>query len=157
MRTLIPALTVLLAACGGEAPHPQILEFTIDPGEVVAGGTLESTVVVQDFEFTGGEMDMSTMTGEGTHDHDHDHGDEASEEVQTGHAHIYLDTVDSNPLLMQTAETETVTIPADTPAGEYTLIARLHGADHLIIEPQVIAEVSLTVVEGPSPTGTSTP
>ena len=108
MRTLIPALTVLLAACGGEAPHPQILEFTIDPGEVVAGGTLESTVVVQDFEFTGGEMDMSTMTGEGTHDHDHDHGDEASEEVQTGHAHIYLDTVDSNPLLMQTAETETV-------------------------------------------------
>ena len=57
---------------------------------------------------------------------------------------------------MPTVETDTITIPADTVAGTHVLIARLHGADHLILEPEVTEEVEIEVVDATGSTTGST-
>lgn len=43
---------------------------------------------------------------------------------------------------------DVLTTPVDATEGVHTLIARLHNAEHLIIEPQVTAEIDITVNAG---------
>ncbi len=138
------ALTVLaLVGCGkDEALDPEILDFSVNPTEIEAGTMATATVELANFELSGHD-DMTTMTM-GTDDEDGDHhGDDG--DVQTGHVHIYLDDTETNPLVMMMTETADFMIPMDTAEGAHTLIARLQDADHLIIEPEVVAEFEITV------------
>lgn len=126
------SLVVVLCACGADGDHdhdevPEIVSFTVDPGLVEAGAEAQVQVEVEHFDLGGGEHHM------------HEKGS------ASGHVHIYLNDTESNPLLMMMGSMGTVTIPADTEVGVHALIARLHDSGHLIIEPEVTAEVEIDV------------
>lgn len=67
------------------------------------------------------------------------------DEEGDGHIHVYLDNTDQNPLAQVTTTVFPVIIPRATPAGTHTLIARLHGSDHLILQPEIRATTDITV------------
>jgi len=111
------------------AGSPTITSFTATPTTVAAGEQVSTTLSVENFTI-----------GHDEHGHDgHTHG------CTTGHAHIYLDDLMTNPLAMPMKASASVTIPADTEPGKHELIARLHGSDHKILEPQVKKTVVIEV------------
>ena len=135
-----------LIACGGSEPMaPEILSFVVDPQVAAQGEEVTATFELAHFALTGDEG----------HSHDEDmdghHGDD-DDEMQSGHVHIYLDDLESNPMAMQTELVGTFVVPDDAEIGEHVLIARLHGADHLIIEPQVTSEIDFDIVASASGT-----
>lgn len=124
--------------CGSaETPAPEITEFTVDPTEIPVGGQADVHVVVENFSLTE-HSEASTAHEDG--------GEHAEGEVQSGHVHVYLDDVESNPLVMMSGADGSLTIPSGTTTGPHVLIARLHGDDHLIVEPEVTAEVMIEVL-----------
>ena len=127
-------------ACPEPAGDPVIGAFTLDAETVAAGESVHATLELENFP-------MEEMEGmEGTHDDDEEPEHEESE-CPTGHVHVYLDSLTGNPLVMAAGKSFDVVIPADTPAGAHKLIARLQNGDHTIVEPQVTAEVTLTVTD----------
>ncbi len=136
MRLLLAALAALLVACPATEEHseaPEIESWTVDPLTVMPGDEVTSTFTFQHFELTGEESEDG---------HEHEDGDS---DDNHGHVHIYWDDLETNPLLMQVISEDVLTIPSDADDGPHTLIARLHNAEHLIIEPQVIEEIEITV------------
>jgi len=126
------AFALIVFACGSDTicpGDPAILSFTADTTTVAAGGTMDITVLVENFELSG-HTEMADSTGGA---------------CIMGHMHIYLDDLMSNPLLMPKTEMSTITIPVGTTAGAHTLIARLHDSSHLIVEPQVTMDLPITV------------
>lgn len=114
--------------------------FDLSATMVAPGETIQATFEVHNFEFS--------MDGHDHGGHDHAQGGDAIEfraACPTGHVHIYLNDLETNPVAMQTTSTGDVVIPEDAPVGEHTLIARLHNADHTILEPQVMMELTITV------------
>lgn len=148
MTRLASLALFALVACGpGEVGDPEIVSWTVDPLEIVAGGDATSTVELAHFELSGeghhmGDTGMTGMSTEAEAGHEHGDGD-----VPVGHVHIYLDDLETNPLLMQTTDSDTFTIPMDTAPGKHTLIARLQDENHKILEPQVTAEIEITVLD----------
>lgn len=138
MRWIALSTALILAGCAkdDEVMDPEIVDFTVDPTEITAGTDATVMVDVAHFAFTE-HHDMSTMGADGDH---------ASSAVQKGHVHVYLDDLETNPLVMMMSDMDTLTIPDNTEAGAHTLIARLHDDGHLIIEPEVTAEVEITVL-----------
>jgi hypothetical protein len=123
---------------------PEITSFTIDPVEMAAGDEVMIMVELANFAL----MDL----GDGD-EHGHDSVDEVSTDdvdveqaMQMGHVHIYLDDLQTNPLAQEGQTMFNMVIPTDTTDGAHTVIARLHGSDHLIVEPQVTAEVDINVL-----------
>ena len=150
-----PLLTLM--ACGEAAVDPAILAFTVDPGTVAAGGTVQVMLELDGFTLTGHDMSgsMSGMDMDMDMDHDdHDDHDHDSDGA-TGHIHIYLDDVETNPLAMMGTSMAEITIPVDAEVGTHTLIARLHDASHLILDPEVVETVDLDVTEATVTGGTS--
>jgi len=134
-------LLAVLVGCGGSEPmEPEILSFVVDPEVAAQGEEVTATFELAHFNLTG---DDGHSHDEHMGDH-HDEGEDA--DMQSGHVHIYLDDVETNPLAMQTELVSTFTVPEDAEIGEHVLIARLHNADHLIIEPQVTAEIDFDIV-----------
>ena len=154
-RVLFAALLTLMA-CGEAAVDPAILAFTVDPGNVAAGGTVQVMVELEGFTLTGHDMSgsMSGMDMDMDMDMDHDDHDHHSDGT-SGHIHIYLDDVETNPLAMMGTSMAEITIPVDTEVGAHTLIARLHDASHLILDPEVVETVDLDVTEATVTGGTS--
>lgn len=147
LSLLAVAALLALAACSEEAVpcegEPMIHAFTANMTTVAAGGTLDLTIEVHNFN-------LGTHTHSDMHEpvpvSEDDPGVIFSENTcLTGHVHIYLDDLMTNPILMQEMATGTATIPAGTAAGTHTLIARLHTSDHLIVEPQVTKELTIEV------------
>ena len=138
-----------------ETAEPQLISFEVSPGSGAVGTEVTSTVEVADFELTGHSDEGHDHGDEGHGDdkHGHDHGDEDGHsdddgaKVMKGHVHIYMDDLMTNPLLQQAQQTSAFTIPDDIEPGMHTLIARLHDAGHLIIEPQITLEVMFEVTE----------
>lgn len=147
-------LTVLLAlalTAGCEEPCPWGEDDLPAIDSVTASATTVSAGEDIDLTF---ELSFFQLTGEENHSHDgdghDDHGHGGTSACPAGHVHVYLDDLMTNPLGMPTTETATVTIPEDTLAGEHTLIARLHNADHTILtvdDEEVTAELVITVDE----------
>ncbi len=131
------ALVLAVSACGDGHDHdecagdPMIMSFSADTTTMPAGADIQVTVMVHNFTLSGHE--------EGT-EHEHTEG-----ACIAGHYHIYLDDLMTNPLAMPATMNATVNIPPGTAAGEHTLIARLHDLDHMIVQPQVMTELSITV------------
>lgn len=143
IRTAVALTLVGLIGCGkGDVPDPEILSFEVDPSEIPAGSMATVTIEVENFAFSEHHTDDPMTMGVDHGDEDHDAGD-----VAEGHVHVYLDDLETNPLVMMMSETAELMIPMDTTLGAHTLIARLHDADHLILEPQTTAEVDITVVD----------
>jgi hypothetical protein len=126
---------------GGEhecpAEDPEISSFMGDTSSLAAGSDIELMIHVENFEF-----------GHGGHDDDgdsHAGDDDGAMECAGGHVHIYLDSLMENPLAMPESSPTLITIPAETAAGSHMLVARLHNYDHTIVEPEVTAELEITV------------
>ncbi|MCA9650319.1 MAG: hypothetical protein KC501_10445 [Myxococcales bacterium] len=154
MKRLGPLLVTLLAAssiaCTGDddegGPAPTLM-MTADRSEIATGETITLTIEVENFELSGEE-------------HQHlergfdpplaaEPGDPLAAEAEytgprVGHVHVYLDDLMVNPLAMITTSPGQVVVDAEP--GAHTLIGRLHGTDHKIIEPQIIDEVEITVL-----------
>lgn len=133
-------LPFLLACNSGEVLDPELISLAVDPDVAELGQEVTSTVVVKNFTLAG-EVGHSHDEGE---DHDEDHKDG---EIQTGHVHIYLDDLETNPLAMQVEAVGTFIVPEDAEIGEHVLIGRLHDSDHLIIEPQITVEIEFDIIE----------
>ena len=135
MKTQLSFLAlVTLAACGGD---PAITSVTITPSTIAAGGTVQMTVELDNFELGSGADQMEHGLSRSALREAH--GEEG------GHLHVYLDSTDVNPLVQTSSSSFPVLIPLGTAAGAHTLIVRLHAADHHIIEPEVKASAALTV------------
>ena len=154
------AVLPILVACGHDdvetcAGDPAIHHLSFTPETVVAGGDLAGSVSVMHFSLTGDaghhdDEDGAHPENLGPSPQDSDSGhDEGA--CPTGHVHVYLDDLMSNPLTQATTSEFVITIPMDTVAGAHTLMGRLHNSDHTILEPQVISEVDITVEDPPTP------
>ncbi|MEX1362435.1 MAG: hypothetical protein AB1Z98_04870 [Nannocystaceae bacterium] len=175
MKLAAPLLSILLAMTAfgcdedeavADMPAP-VLRVEADVTEVMPGDTITLTIEVDNFTLSGEDHDhdhgddhehlergfepgLASPSGpaaaeEGHEDHDHDHGDDAAYDgPREGHVHVYLDDTMVDPLAMLTTATGEVVIDAEP--GTHTLINRLHGADHKIIEPQIIEEIEITVL-----------
>ncbi|MCO4772132.1 MAG: hypothetical protein KDA24_19015 [Deltaproteobacteria bacterium] len=147
-----------LTACPAEVCEyteaPSFDEISAAPATVEAGGDIDLTFLVSNFDFS---MESEDEHAHGDDDDD-DHGDAVDLDgpCPIGHVHVYLDDLMTEPLGQPTTPTATVTIPADTPAGEHTLIGRLHGLDHTIFVTddgeEVTAQTTITV-EDPATVG----
>ncbi len=122
---------LLFSACddghehGDECPGaPTIDSFDVTPLTVAAGGSVSTLIKVSHFTIA------------------HDAADHV---CPHGHAHIYMDDLQVNPLAMPMEASATVTIPSGTSPGKHTLIARLHGSDHKILKPEVKVSVEIEV------------
>jgi len=153
------ALLTTLAGCtDGEEeqdhePAPTLM-VSADVTDIMSGDTITLTIDVEHF----------TLSGEAGDDHDHDHenleldfdpplaapSDPFAADVENhyegpreGHVHVYLDDYMTNPLAMLTTSTGEVMVEADP--GSHTLLCRLHGSDHKIIEPQIAVDIDIAV------------
>lgn len=152
-RYVILALTTALAL-GCKPGEPGITSFTIDPVSGPPGTEVVATIEVENFELTGeqdGRAERGAAfvdTAEVSTDHEgHEHEDDEGGAPGLGHVHVYWDSFESNPLTQMEHATAVLVIPSDAEPGPHVLMARLHGADHLIIEPQVVAEAEFLVDE----------
>ena len=145
---MLTALTmcIVLAGCGDDddgddAPAPT-LDVVATPTTVAAGGTMSLAVTVTDFEFTGDHDPHGHSKPVRNHEEGH-----AYSGPRTGHFHVYLDNLEAGtePLLQGTSAPVDIVIPADTGAGQHTLMVRLHGPDHKIITPEIVDTVPFTV------------
>lgn len=175
MKLAAPLFSILLAMTAfgcdeeetGEIEPAPVLRVEADVTEVMPGDTITLTIDVEHFTLSGeGEThdhdhgddhehlergfepglvspDEPAAAEAGHGDHDHD-ADAVYEGPREGHVHVYLDDTMVNPLAMLTTSTGEVVIDAEP--GPHTLINRLHGADHKIIEPQIIEEIEITVL-----------
>lgn len=136
----VVALAYLALACG-ETPAPTVA-LSLTPSTIASGGTTRADVTVTDFELvaedTAHTHTLASAHEAGGEEHEGDH-----EIVRSGHYHLYLDSLETNPIAMATEPSVELTITAST--GAHKVIARLHGIDHRIIEPQVTAEATLTI------------
>lgn len=121
------------AACGAEKPHPT-LSAEASPTTVAAGGTTMLTVAVTDFE-------LLPPAGEGQEGH----GAGGDADPNKGHYHVYLDSLETNPIAQDYRTPYELTIPAGTGAGAHTLIVRLNHVDHRFIVPEVKDSIGITV------------
>ena len=143
----------LFSACAGDKDgdtaamgEPAITSFTLDPSSGPPGTMVQSTLMVEHFEFTGGEH------GDGTHmgppaEVSADNESAESGHGLIGHVHIYWDNMDGNPVLMQVEHEGMFMVPMDATAGSHPVLARLHDADHLIVKPEVVVEMPFAVTE----------
>ena len=101
------------------------------------------TLELENFEIEAEEHE------EGEEEEEEEVGSGASADDNLGHVHIYFDSFDTNPIIqLEDGSPEgDGEIPADAAVGPHVLIARLHGTDHLIIEPEVTAEADFEVTE----------
>lgn len=146
------AFAGLFAACGGDAPPT--ISVTAQPSTFTSGSTVTFTVTVQDFELRpdidhqmethGLHQGLKTSTEDG-HEGGDGHHDEANEEYvgNAGHFHVYLDSVETNPI-KQSWDT-TVMLPIVADPGAHTLIFRLNDDSHRFFVPHITATVDVTV------------
>ncbi len=134
---LILAASTFVFACG-DTPAPTV-SISVSPDRFPNGGSTQVSVAVTDFELA---------TEDGTHhsgaeSHQEEGTETGGDIVRTGHYHIYLDSLDTNPLKMSSEASIQLTVTATV--GAHSLIVRLHGLDHRIIEPQITDEAAITL------------
>ncbi|MBM4356592.1 MAG: hypothetical protein FJ096_00625 [Deltaproteobacteria bacterium] len=132
------ALGLGLGACTKGAPT---LDLTVTPTTFALGEAAKATIATTNFELKADDHDE----GEDAHAHDVD--------PHEGHFHLYLDSLETEPLYQSYLPSLDVLITAaQAKPGEHVLIARLHTLDHKILEPQVKDTVTITLTD-PATTG----
>ncbi len=146
-RTLVTMLRYILSfaavaslvACGSADPTVSV---TASPSTISSGDVVTLTVDVTDFELRkpGGGHNHQELRAAEDEGHEH-HG--GTNSADGGHFHVYLNTLDTNPLLMGWSKTTTVAVTG--PAGPHVLIVRLNSDDHAFLVPQIKAEANITI------------
>jgi len=135
-RIVLVAAALLATACqSSDCPEgePAISALSADKTEVAAGGDVTLTIAVSNF----------SMTGHHDDGHDEEHHDEGC--GNSGHAHVYLDSIEGELLGMALEASITVAIPDGTTAGPHKLVAQLQDVNHKPVEPKVTRDVAITV------------
>jgi hypothetical protein len=150
VSSLFIIASALVFGCSGndeELPPPTI-QVSVSPDTIASGDMVTVTVQVENF----------SLPTDQDHDHDHlelepsgalqagaspaKHGDDYHG-PREGHYHLYLNDLMSNPLVHAYEHEVSVVIEAEP--GQHEIIARLHGLDHRIIEPQITDSTPITV------------
>jgi len=129
------SMGLLLWACS--PPHPTIA-VRAEPSTVRAGESLQVHVTVSDFTLRSPAQTHALRLEGG------DHGEGGGDPNQ-GHYHVYLDSLETNPILQDHRSPATVVIPIGTSTGAHALIVRLNHDDHRTIVPHVQATAAITV------------
>ena len=119
---------------------PPTLEISVDPTTVQRGGQVTLTVTVDNFTLRDPDSVESTPMASPQHE---DTGTTTA--ATSGHYHVYIDSLEENPLRMAW-ETE-IDILLDVDAGEHEVFVRLNDDTHRIVEPQVVDSVMVTVTD----------
>ena len=146
-----PLFGLLLAiGCGSNEP-PVISSVSLNPVEVAPGGETTLTVVLENFELRSPDAE----TGHALRPAAEDHGEgEASDYPDGGHFHVYFDSVETNPLLLDCpdycehpgfANSVRVKTPDDALPGAHELILRLNADNHTFLVPEIEMHVDLTI------------
>ena len=80
----------------------------------------------------------------------------AAHVADAGHFQIYLDDVNTPPILVTADVNVTVKIPAPTPAGKHKLICRVHHHDGTPTETKVEVDITVKVTVGTPDAGVTT-
>ena len=147
---IVSAIALTSVACADEHAHgetcpsdpPAIDSFSLSPATALPGDTINGMVEVSGFTLTGEAGGHAHEASIGPSPQSEDGGGEA---CPTGHVHVYMDDLMTNPVIQATTHMFSFEVPMDAPAGAHNFMGRLHGADHAILEPQVISEVTITV------------
>lgn len=146
----IATLALVLGACG--SPDPELQSVTVTPSTVAAGEDLTLAIALEHFDLRNPDDAGShgLRAADGEHGDDEASGDYPSE----GHFHVYQDTVETNPLMINCpehckhpgfAKEVRARIPEDTAAGEHTIIVRLNDNGHRTLTPHIMATATFTV------------
>jgi hypothetical protein len=148
-----PLLLGLLLAIGcGSNPPPAITSLSVNPAEVAPGGETTLTVVLENFQLR--DPDAQTAHGLRAASED-EHGEgEAGDYPDGGHFHVYLDSVETNPLLNNCPDycehpgfsnSIRLKIPDDAIPGSHQLILRLNADTHMFLVPEIEKSTPLTI------------
>jgi len=137
---------LLTSACDdhGDEDIPPVptIEISIDPTTVVSGETTTLSVTVTDFELRDPASVSSSPLSTPQHE-----GEGTAPSATAGHYHVYIDTLDENPLLM--AWDAEVELTIDATEGEHEIFVRLNDDSHRILEPEVLDSTMITVTPAP--------
>lgn len=144
----------LLFACGSGDP-PVIHSVTVNPTEVAPGEETTLTVDIANFELRPPSDHGADHSGLQPAEEEHMHGEgEHGDYPDGGHYHVYLDSVESNPLMINCpdhckhpafAASVRVKIPDDASPGMHDVIVRLNMDDHKFLDPPIQHKATLTV------------
>ncbi len=146
---MIGVLGFWLWGCGSSEP-PAVVSVSVTPS-VAAGDDATITIAVDHFELRPPSDHMAS----GLRPADEGAGDaEAGDYPDGGHYHVYLDSTEVNPLMINCPEHckhpawQTMVrarIPAHATAGEHKLIVRLNNDGHAALVPHIENETTFTV------------
>ena len=145
-----PAVLLVLTACG--SADPSIASVTVTPATVAAGDQISINVTVADFDLV--SPDDAHAHGLRAAEGEHEHGEAAGDYPSEGHFHVYFDSIEENPLLLNCptyckhpgfAPTVTSTVPNDATAGAHKIIILLNDNSHMTLTPHIRGEATLTV------------
>ena len=81
----------------------------------------------------------------------------AAHVADAGHLQIYLDDVNTAPILVTANVNVEVKIPAPTPAGKHKLICRVHHHDGTPTETKIEVDITVKVTVGAADAAVTTP
>jgi hypothetical protein len=141
MRTkhllVLGPLTVLPACPAAEEEEcTPTISVSADPTTFASGESTALTIEVTDFHLEAPAERLPT-------DPSLRHGDEGYASACEGHYHVYLDDLESEPLLQ--GHESPVDVVVDAAAGPHELLVRLNGNDHKIVEPEVVDSVEISI------------
>ncbi len=154
MKATLPttaALALLFAVgCGGA--DPELHSVTVSPASVAAGADLTLTIDIANFDLV--NPDEHTAHGLRAADGEHEHGEADGDYPSEGHFHVYMDSVETNPLMLNCpdhckhpgfAKEVRARIPDGTEAGMHTIIVRLNDNSHMTLTPHIMTTATFTV------------
>lgn len=154
MKAFLPMVgsAALLFVVGCGAADPELHSVTVSPATVAAGEDLTLAVDIENFDL----VNPADHTAHGLRaaDGDHEHGEAEGDYPSEGHFHVYMDSVEMNPLMLNCPEHCAHTgfakevrarIPDGTAAGMHTIIVRLNDNSHRTLTPHIEAQATFTV------------
>ncbi|MEQ9538997.1 MAG: hypothetical protein RIU46_19765 [Deltaproteobacteria bacterium] len=144
------ALALVFAAGCGQA-DPMLHAVTVSPATVAAGEDLTLTVDLENFDLVNPDGHAHGLRAA---DESHEHGEADGDYPSEGHFHVYMDSVEQNPLMINCpdhcmhsafAKEVRARIPDGTAAGMHTIIVRLNDNSHMTLTPHIKAEATFTV------------
>lgn len=133
---------VLPALAFGCSQDPPTLQASAQPTTFPQGSSTTLTITTTNFELVSPTEVHAHLTRALTVAHEaEDEG--PSEQTNSGHYHVYLDSYEIDPILQGYQTSQAVTVHGK--AGPHKLIVQLQGEDHKILEPPVRAEIPITL------------
>lgn len=117
-------------------------------GSLTPKGTFNVDPSVDTDNISAGQEVQVTLTAENVFLIDPAETPPPEHEEDAGHFQIYLDDVDSEPLLITAEVNVTVTVPADIEPGAHKLKCRIHKHDGTPTDTVIEVNITVTITDG---------